>query len=239
MKTIFFKSETRGSTDYGWLKANYYFSFAQYFNPERIQFGALRVLNDDTVAAGTGFSTHPHDNMEIITIPLSGTLKHRDSMHGSWQEIKVGEVQVMSAGSGLTHSEMNASQTEALQLFQIWILPNEKNVSPRYDQKFFDAKARENQLQTLVTSFDSPHEGCLKIHQNARISRISLSENYAFQYTLEHTQNGVFILNVDGAVHIDGIELNTRDALGVWDTNSVAIEAKTESDVLFLEVPMV
>ena len=155
MKKIIHKSEDRGGADHGWLNAKHSFSFAQYFDPNKIQFGALRVLNDDIIAPSMGFGTHPHDNMEIITIPLSGVLKHRDSMHNEWQEVKPGEVQIMSAGKGLQHSEINGSATEELKLFQIWIMPNQKEVEPRYGQAHFKAEDRDNKLQTLVTGFSN------------------------------------------------------------------------------------
>lgn len=238
MKTILHKADDRGFANYDWLQANYSFSFANYFNPDKIQFGALRVLNDDTIAPGMGFSTHPHDNMEIITIPLKGSLKHRDSMHNQWQEIKTGEVQVMSAGSGLMHAERNASQHEYLNLFQIWILPNEKNVAPRYDQKVFDASERQNALQTLVTSTKSKHSGSLKIHQEAKISRLNLSAGKTFDYQMELPSNGLYLMVVDGNLEVDARQLKTRDAIGIWDTKAVSIQSNSDSDILFLEVPM-
>src|SRR5690606_11605512 len=170
MKTIIHKAENRGFANHGWLQANHSFSFANFYDPEKVHFGALRVFNDDMIAPKMGFGTHPHDNMEIITIPLSGSLKHRDSMHNQWQTIEAGEVQVMSAGKGLQHSEINGSEDEYLSLFQIWVIPNKQNVEPRYDKKQFKKADRKNKLQTLVTSIDENHEGSLKIHQNAIIS---------------------------------------------------------------------
>lgn len=238
MKTVLHKASDRGFANYDWLQANYSFSFANYFNPDKIQFGTLRVLNDDIIAPGMGFSTHPHDNMEIITIPLKGTLKHKDSMHNQWQEIKTGEVQVMSAGSGLMHSEINASQNEYLNLFQIWIFPNEKNVEPRYDQKFYDESERKNKLQTLVSSMDSKDKNSLKIHQDAKISRLSLDSGKSFDYKLDNPSNGVYIMTVNGKIEIDNTSLETRDAIGIWNSDAFTVISKEESDILFLEVPM-
>ena len=154
MKLIFHSATSRGSANHGWLQANHSFSFANYYNPEKMNFGALRVLNDDLIAPSMGFGTHPHDNMEIITIPLSGLLKHKDSMGNVWEEVKAGEVQVMSAGTGIQHSEINGSASEFLSLFQIWILPNKNNVTPRYDQRYFEALS-DGKLQVLVTSIDA------------------------------------------------------------------------------------
>lgn len=239
MKTILHKAEDRGFANHGWLQANHSFSFAGYYDPNKIQFGALRVLNDDVVAPKMGFSTHPHDNMEIITIPLKGALKHKDSMHNEWQNIEVGEVQVMSAGTGLLHSEMNASDKEYLSLFQIWILPFEKNVTPRYDQKMFDASERKNKEQILVSSFNDKHEGSLKIHQNAKISRIDLNNGEKFDYKLKSDHHGVYVMNITGNIIIGDIESESRDAVGIYETESFNIKANQDSQLLFIEVPMV
>ncbi|WP_375239961.1 pirin family protein [Aurantibacter sp.] len=238
MRKVIHKSEERGQANHGWLQAKHSFSFAQYFDPNKIQFGALRVLNDDIIAPSMGFGTHPHDNMEIITIPLSGVLKHRDSMgDNEWQEIKAGEVQLMSAGSGLQHSEINASTTEELKLFQIWIMPNEKNVKPRYDQAFFKTEDRQGQLQTLVTGFSSQEKG-LKIHQDVTLSRIDLKENESFIYKLNDERNGVYTMVISGNIKVDKDNLNTRDAIGLSDIKDFNIEAKSNTELLFIEVPM-
>ena len=238
MKTVVHTADTRGFANHGWLQANHSFSFANYYNPEKMNFGAIRVLNDDIIAPKMGFSTHPHDNMEIITIPLKGSLKHRDSMHNEWQNISAGEVQVMSAGSGILHSEMNGSNDEYLSLFQIWIMTNKQNVEPRYDQKRFEASERKNQLQTLVTSIDENHTNSLKIHQDAVISRIDLIENKTFTYQLKSKDHGVYVMNIHGQLEIDSKVLNTRDAIGVSETDSFEIKSKTDSEILFIEVPM-
>jgi redox-sensitive bicupin YhaK (pirin superfamily) len=238
MKTTLYKATARGFADHGWLKANHYFSFAGYFNRERIQFGALRVLNDDIVAGGKGFGEHPHDNMEIITIPLAGALKHKDSMGNKWIELNVGEVQVMSAGIGLYHSEMNAREDEELKLFQIWIFPDKQDVEPRYDQKLFSEDDRLNQLQLLVTSLEDQNSDALKIHQNAKISRIKLSENQDFEYQLMSNLHGVFVLVVDGELTINNELLNSRDAIGIENMLQISLKTTKKSDIIFIEVPM-
>ena len=185
MKLIFHSATSRGSANHGWLQANHSFSFANYYNPEKMNFGALRVLNDDLIAPSMGFGTHPHDNMEIITIPLSGLLKHKDSMGNVWEEVKAGEVQVMSAGTGIQHSEINGSASEFLSLFQIWILPNKNNVTPRYDQHYFEPLS-DGELQVLVASIDEGTANkSLKIHQDAQISRVNLAANTSFEYPCE------------------------------------------------------
>ncbi len=238
MKKVIHKANSRGFANHGWLQANHSFSFANFYNPEKVNFGALRVLNDDIIAPKTGFGTHPHDNMEIITIPLKGVLKHRDSMHNEWQSVVPNEVQIMSAGTGIQHSEINGSEDEHLGLFQIWVMPDKQNVTPRYDQKTFDANDRKNKLQTLVTSIDKNHEGSLKIHQDAIISRIDLDKDATFNYTLKSKQHGVYIMNIFGKIEIDSEVLESRDAIGILDTNSFEIKVKDESSLLFIEVPM-
>lgn len=238
MKTIIHKASSRGFANHGWLQANHSFSFSSYNNPEKVHFGALRVLNDDIVAPKMGFGTHPHDNMEIITIPLKGVLKHRDNMGDEWIPVLPNEVQVMSAGTGVEHSEINGSHDEHLSLFQIWIFPNKQDVKPRYDQKKFDISERKNKLQTLVTSIDENHEGSLKIHQDAVISRIDLDKNNHFEYTLKSENHGVYVMTIHGSVNIDNQILETRDAIGVSETRSFSITSEEESSLLFIEVPM-
>lgn len=238
MKTTVHKADSRGFANHGWLQATHSFSFANYYNPEKVHFGALRVLNDDIIAPKMGFGTHPHNNMEIITIPLKGMLKHRDNMHEKWQPIVAGEVQVMSAGTGVFHSEINGSDNEHLNLFQIWIMPDEQNVKPRYDQKKFSESDRKNKLQTLVTSFKDDENGSLKIHQDAVISRIDLDKNQTYSYQTKSENHGVYVMNIYGDVSIDGKDLNSRDAIGVSDTSSFEIKANEDSALLFIEVPM-
>ena len=238
MKTILHKAEDRGFANHGWLQANHSFSFANYYNSEKMNFGTLRVLNDDVIAPKMGFGTHPHNNMEIITIPLKGVLKHRDSMHNEWQEIKAGEVQVMSAGTGIEHSEINGSTDEHLSLFQIWVVPNKENVIPRYDQKKFNSTSRKNKLQVLVTSIDEAIEGALKIHQDATISRIDLDKDSTFNYSLKRKNHGVFVMNIYGEFSIDNTNLKTRDAIAITETSSFSVTSSQESSLLFIEVPM-
>jgi len=238
MKTVIHRASERGFANHGWLQANHSFSFANYYNPEKVHFGALRVLNDDVIAPKMGFGTHPHNNMEIITIPLKGVLKHRDNMHDKWQSVLPGEVQVMSAGTGVQHSEINGSADEHLSLFQIWVMPNKQSVQPRYDQKTFDESGRKNKLQTLVTSIDEDFEGSLKIHQDAVLSRIDLDKDQVFNYQLKSENHGVYVMTIHGNVSIDGKNLETRDAVGVSETNSFEIKANEDSALLFIEVPM-
>ena len=238
MKYKIYKATERGTADHGWLKANFSFSFAHYYNPENINFGALRVLNDDVIKGGMGFGTHPHDNMEIISIPLKGALKHRDSMSNTWIPLHTGEVQVMSAGTGIQHSEMNNHPMDEVNLFQIWIMPQEQNVSPRYDQKTFEVSERLNKLQTLVSSQESPIEDSLTIHQNAKISRIDLDENTTFNYQLRTETNGVYVMVIEGDISINNEKLGKRDAIGIEQTNFFEITANKKSEIIFIEVPM-
>jgi redox-sensitive bicupin YhaK (pirin superfamily) len=238
MKKTIYKASERGKADYGWLKANYSFSFSNYYDPSKVNFGALRVLNDDTIDEGMGFGTHPHDNMEIITIPLKGALKHKDSMSNKWIKLKTGEVQVMSAGTGLMHSEMNNSSSEKVNLFQIWIIPNQQGVEPRYDQKLFEIVKRKNKLQTLVSSISNEVEGSLVIHQNAKISRIDLDENTNFIYKLTSDINGVFVMNIKGEILIENDKLMKRDAIGIEQVDEFKITSINKSEILFIEVPM-
>ena len=239
MKTIVHKANSRGFANHGWLQANHSFSFANYYNPDKVHFGALRVLNDDVIAPKMGFGTHPHNNMEIITIPLKGVLKHRDNMHDKWQPVIPGEVQIMSAGTGVQHSEINGSVDEHLSLFQIWIMPNKQNVAPRYDQKAFHEKDRKNKLQTLVTSIDENFEGSLKIHQDAVISRIDLDKDQTFTYELKSENHGVYVMTIHGDVLIGGENLQTRDAVGISEASTFEIKSNEDSGILFIEVPMI
>jgi hypothetical protein len=238
MKKNIHRAVHRGKADYGWLKVNYSFSFSNYYDPEKINFGALRALNDDVIQGGMGFGTHSHDNMEIISIPIKGTLKHRDSMGDKFTMLHTGEVQVMSAGTGLKHSEMNNSTSEEVNSFQIWITPNKDNVEPRYDQKKFSASARKNKLQILVSSIDEMLDGTLKIHQDACVSRIDLDENKEFVYTLKSENHGVYLMILFGEAIVENEHLEKRDAIGISETKSISIKAKSASELLFVEVPM-
>jgi redox-sensitive bicupin YhaK (pirin superfamily) len=236
MKTVLYKANTRGHKNHGWLDTHHTFSFAGYRDPERVHFGALRVLNDDIVRGGEGFGTHPHDNMEIISIPLYGDLQHRDSM-GNGSVIRSGEVQVMSAGTGITHSEFNANPNEDLNFFQIWVFPNEENVTPRYGQQKFDFTNVKNQLIQIVSP--NPDDSGLWIYQNAWLNTGTFDKDYAFEYKLKDKGNGLYIMVIDGDFDVEGQALSRRDGFGVWDTESVKISALSENArILLIEVPM-
>lgn len=235
MKTILFKAADRGSADYGWLKPNYYFSFAQYHDPGKVHFGLLRVLNDDFVAGGGGFPTHPHDNMEIVTIPLTGALQHKDSTGGNGI-IKAGDIQIMSAGTGVQHSEFNASLTDPVTLFQVWVFPKERNIKPRYDQKAFDINDRQNKWQTVVSPKEE--DKALWINQDARFSLTDLDAGKEISYSTALKGNGVFLVVINGSVQVDGQQLNKRDALGISETDSFSITADTDAELLAIEIPM-
>jgi quercetin 2,3-dioxygenase len=234
MQTIIHKANTRGNINNGWLNAHHSFSFGQWQNVERIHFGKLRVLNDDIIQAGYGFGKHPHDNMEIITIPLNGALAHQDSTGGNGI-IKKNDVQVMSAGSGIEHSEFNHSKTEEVSLFQIWIFSNQKNIAPRYDQKTFLTADRHNQFQTVVAPFGN--DG-LWIYQDAWISLANFDAQFSSSYPIKKQNNGVYILVIEGEIEIDGNTLLKRDAIGIWNTNEINIVSKTNTEILVIEVPM-
>ena len=238
MKKIIHIAATRGHANHGWLQANHSFSFANFYDPNRTQFGALRVLNDDLIAPSMGFGTHPHNNMEIITIPLSGVLKHKDNMANDWIPVLPGEVQVMSAGTGVQHSEINGSSNEDLSLFQIWILPEENGVAPRYDQKEFSEINRKNKLQIVVSSFNSDDENSLKIHQDAQISRIDLDKEENFVYQFKSKNHGVYVMNIFGDIEIDSTKLTYRDAVGIYETESFTINTLSNAQLLLIEVPM-
>jgi redox-sensitive bicupin YhaK (pirin superfamily) len=235
-KTIFHAAEKRGHADHGWLNAHHSFSFAGYYDPAKTHFGVLRVLNDDIIAGGMGFGKHPYDNMEIITIVLDGELAHKDSM-GHVQTIVPGEVQVMSAGTGLMHSEYNHSEKQAANLLQTWIFPDKKNVAPRYDQKSFDPAARINQLQTLVSSIDNSDDG-LKIHQDAWIYRTTLEAGNSITLKPHSAKHGFYIFMIDGNAVAAEQLIKKRDALGISEVDAVAIKASETSDLLIFEVPM-
>lgn len=234
MKTILYPANERGAANHGWLNAKHTFSFAGYHDESKIHFGLLRVLNDDIVAPAQGFGMHPHDNMEIITIPLHGSLEHKDNT-GGHGVIHPNEVQHMSAGTGVYHSEFNASQTEEVNLFQIWIFPKERNIKPRYDQKVFSEDGRKNQLQILVSP---THENVIRINQDAFLSRIDLSAGKSFNYTTFKKGNGVFAMVIEGDAEVGGTKLSRRDAVGISESETISIIASTDSAILFIEVPM-
>ncbi|MUU77252.1 pirin family protein [Winogradskyella endarachnes] len=238
MKKLIHKAQSRGFADHGWLQANHSFSFANWYNPHRLHFGALRVLNDDVIAPNMGFGTHPHDNMEIITIPLQGILKHSDNMNHNRQTVVPSEVQVMSAGTGIQHSEINGSLNEHLKLFQIWIIPNKRNVTPSYQQKVFNEGDRKGRLQTLVTSYEDTDSESLKIHQDVKLSRIDLVEGESFNYVLKTEKHGVYVMSISGKCEVEGEILETRDAIGLSELDAFKIISKTNCELLFIEVPM-
>ncbi len=233
MKTIIHKATSRGHFNHGWLNTWHTFSFARYYEPERVNFGALRVLNDDVIAPGTGFGRHPHDNMEIITIPLEGKVLHRDSM-GNEEFITPGEVQVMSAGTGIFHEEHNGSAEEYLSLLQIWIFPDEKSITPTYAQKNFSAEPALNNWQKLVSKND---DGTLHIHQDANISRVFLEAGKSLDYTLSNEAFGSYLFIINGEINLGEMELHKRDGVGIYDATSFSIRAKTDAYILNLEVP--
>jgi hypothetical protein len=235
MKKTFHSSGTRGEANHGWLDAKHSFSFAQFFNPERIQFGALRVLNDDVIAPGMGFGTHPHNNMEIITIPLKGALEHKDSMDNIGV-VAVDEIQVMSAGTGVSHSEYNKNKDQPLNLLQLWVLPNQQNVAPRYDQKNIKSLKKTNALYPVITP---NHDAAgMWIHQDAWFHLGDFNQKTTVPYSLHKQGNGVYAFMIEGRASIEGESLEKRDALGVWETESFSITAEENSRILLVEVPM-
>jgi quercetin 2,3-dioxygenase len=232
---VIHRADTRGHADHGWLKSYHTFSFANYYDPERVHFGALRVLNDDTVAAGMGFGTHPHDNMEIISIPLEGDLEHKDSM-GNVAVIRNGDVQVMSAGSGITHSEYNSNREKAVQFLQIWVFPNKQDVAPRYGQISLHTKDRHNKLQQIVSP--DPDDQGTWIHQDAWFHLGKFDKGITTGYDFKKKGNGLYIFNLKGELQVDDDLLNTRDGIGIWNTEKIKITAVNDAEFLLMEVPM-
>ena len=236
MKSILHKANTRGHANHGWLDSYHSFSFAGYYDPQRMHFGVLRVLNDDTVAGGMGFGAHPHDNMEIISIPTSGDLEHRDNL-GHVQVIKQGDVQVMSAGTGIQHAEKNHSADKPVKFFQIWVFPNKENVKPRYDQKAFTEADKHNKLLTVVSPLGT-EAGGVQIHQDAWFSLGKLDKDFTTTYPLRNEGHGVYAFVIEGDVTINGQKLNRRDGLGITDANSLEIKADNNTELLLMEVPV-
>jgi len=236
MKKDLFKAHSRGHKNHGWLDTQHTFSFANYYNPDRINFGALRVINDDIVIGGEGFGTHPHDNMEIVSIPLYGALEHKDSM-GNGSVIQAGEVQVMSAGTGITHSEYNANKDKDVNFFQIWVFPNKKNVKPRYGQLKFDFEASKNQLVQIVSP-DPDDEG-LWVHQDTWFNLGLFDKDKSFEYQMKKSDDGLFLMVIEGEFTVEGEKLSRRDAIGIWEADSVHIKSESpEARILLIEVPM-
>lgn len=235
IKTVIHKADTRGYANHGWLNAKHTFSFANYYNPERMNFGVLRVLNDDTIAGGMGFGTHPHDNMEIITIPLEGAVNHKDSM-GNSGVITNSEIQVMSAGTGVYHSEFNHNADKELKLLQIWLFPNKGNVTPRYDQIKRDTGTRNRLIQILSPNAD---DDGVWIHQDAWFNTAKLDKDVSVDYSIHKPDsNGVYVFVIDGDVTVNGHALNKRDGMGIEQVESLQIKADSNAEILLMEVPM-
>ena len=236
MKPMYHENQSRGLADHGWLKSRHTFSFADYYNPERMNFGLLRVLNDDIVTPSMGFGTHPHENMEIISIPLSGALRHQDSMDNK-HIISTGEVQIMSAGSGITHSEYNNSSSEDVNFLQIWVQPKERDITPRYDQKVFDEGNRKNRFQLLVAPENS--EETVLITQDAWFSLADIEAEKQVAYEKNDKKNGVYFFVIEGNVKIEGHDIKRRDGLGLIDGETYPVFAQTKTQLLAIEVPLV
>ena len=235
MKTIITRANERGTANHGWLKPAHYFSFGSWYNPDKVHFGELRVLNDDWIAGGGAFPTHPHDNMEIVTIPFTGALKHKDSSGGAGI-IKAGDVQIMSAGTGVQHSEANESSTEEVTLFQTWVFPKERNITPRYDQRTFDITEREGKWQVVV----SPREedNALWINQDARFSLTNIKAGETITYENAFAGNGVYLVVIKGTVELDDLKLEMRDAVGISEADNFEIKILEDAELLAVEVPM-
>ncbi len=234
-QTILHSANTRGVADHGWLKSYQSFSFARYYNPERINFGALRVLNDDIVTGGMGFGEHPHDNMEIISIPLEGELQHKDSM-GNVATIKAGEIQVMSAGTGIYHSEYNSDPENPAKFLQIWLFPNQRNVAPRYDQILLSDTDKKNEFVQILSP--NKEDAGVWIYQDAWFNLANFDTETTKTYTINKKGNGVYIFVLNGSVEVEGTTLNNRDGFGVWDTDTFKIAASADARILLMEVPM-
>ena len=233
--TVLHKANTRGNANHGWLNAFHSFSFGSWYNPERVQFGALRVLNDDTIAAGMGFGEHGHDNMEIITIPLEGDLAHKDSM-GNAETIKTGDVQVMSAGTGIRHSEFNPNTDLQTKLFQIWLFPKIRNVEPRYQQITLDKSLQKNDFAQILSP--NPDDAGVWIHQDAWFYMSDFDKDFSKILALKKEGNGFYIMNIEGEIEVNGEKLEKRDAIGIWDTTEIEIKALSNSKFLIMEIPM-
>lgn len=234
MKSIIHRANTRGHANHGWLDTHHTFSFASYYNPERMHFGVLRVLNDDIVEGGHGFGTHPHDNMEIISIPLEGDLEHKDSM-GNTMVIRKNDVQIMSAGTGVQHSEKNRHRDQPVNFLQIWVFPKEKNITPRYDQKTYLPEDRQNRWQRIVSPEE---EDAVTINQQAYFSLANISPGTTLPYTLQRSGNGLYAFVIEGQVQLADTPLDRRDGMGVWDVEGIEVTAQSPAEILLMEVPM-
>ncbi len=235
MQVKLYPASERGHVNFGWLDSHHSFSFGHWYNPDKVHFGALRVLNDDIVKEGAGFGTHPHDNMEIVSIPLKGSLAHKDST-GTDGIIRTGDIQIMSAGSGIQHSEFNPSTTEAANFLQIWVIPKLRNIHPRYDQRAFDANDRLNKWQVVISPDEK--ENALWINQDARFALAKLEEGNEIFFEPKFKGNGVYVFVIEGAVSVDNKTIGKRDAIGVFDTNGFTVKAERNAEVLAIEIPM-
>ena len=235
MKTVVHKANTRGHANHGWLDTHHTFSFADYYNPERMGFGVIRVLNDDVVIGGTGFGTHPHENMEIISIPLKGALEHKDSM-GNTFVIKENDIQIMSAGTGIMHSEYNKNKDKPVNFLQIWVFPDKKNVTPRYDQVALDPGDRVNKLQQIISP--NTHDEGVWIHQNAWFYLGKFNKSMELEYTIKQNSNGLYLFIIEGQVIVNNLELNKRDGMGIWEIQKLNLNIKENSELLLMDIPM-
>jgi len=233
--TVLHKADSRGHAAHGWLNAYHSFSFASWYNPDKVQFGMLRVLNDDTIAAGMGFGTHPHDNMEIITIPLEGDLAHKDSM-GNASTIKTGDIQVMSAGTGIQHSEFNPNADLPTKLFQIWVFPKHRNVTPRYQQITLDSSEQKNNFAQILSP--NENDAGVWINQDAWFYLSDFDNNFSKKLALKKQGNGFYIMTIEGEIEVNGSTLEKRDAIGIWKTSGIEIKANMDSKFLVMEIPM-
>ena len=235
MKTIIHKADERGIAEFGWLHSRHSFSFGRYYDPEKMGFGLLRVLNDDIVEPGEGFGKHPHDNMEIISVVLDGELEHKDSM-GTGSVIKTGDIQAMSAGSGITHSEFNHSNEKKVNFLQLWIIPKERDIKPRYDQKYFSPEKRKNKIETVVSGIE--HDGVLSIHQNAAISLGNFEKGKEVNYKIKYPGNGVYLFILNGNIKLNGDTITEKDALGIFETEEFSFHTESDTDLVIVDVPM-
>lgn len=238
MKKIIHKATERGHANHGWLNAKHSFSFASWYNPDKVHFGALRVLNDDEVAQGMGFGKHPHDNMEIITLVQEGMLAHSDNM-GNGSIMKPNDVQVMSAGKGVVHSEMNPDKNSAVKLFQIWVIPNKRDVTPRYDQRTFEPALRKNKWQEIIKPDTQQDGDAIFIHQQAWFNLVDLDENKEIVYTNKSKGNGAYLFVIEGEIEVSGDRLSSRDAIGITDYENITIKANTNARILVMDLPMI